>query len=287
MMAANALFGNASFLQMAYNSSAAMSPGEMLGVMCAFGNMLFDQVSKRPGTVDKPNKICYRTRRQPMDDDRADDDISQLLATWTSYFGETYVARDLLEIALFLVNRATLEKTIAGEGFLFAREIYSAPGTLFAKPTKSLASTIGISILIGLQTAGLVAAVWYSRKAPTWTATFDSMAMARIGRAMKDGDLPPFGPATDWDKLKLRKVNALVGIVDSREPEGDEETSAMKPADQTTVHAFDNESTSLTRPRKIQLGLGGEGKINRSHAPPSKMRRWRKNKSKTQEGSLA
>lgn len=287
MMAANALFGNASFLQMAYNNSAATSPGEMLGIMCAFGNIPYDQVLSKPWISDDPSGLCYRSRREPRDDDRADDTISQLLATWTSYFGEAYSARDLLEIGMFLVNRAMLERTIAGEGFLYAREIYSSPGTLFAKPTKNLASTIGISILIGLQTVGLAAVVWYSRKAPTWTSTFDSMAMARLGRAMKDGDLPPFGPVTEQDKLKLRKVNALVGIVGSREPEDDGEASAMKPADQTTVHAFDSESTSSTHPRKIRLGLGGEGKIDSSHAPPRKMGRWRKNKSRTQAGSLA
>lgn len=265
-MAANALFGNASFLQMAYNDSAATSPGEMLGIMCAFGNIPFDQVLSKPWISDGPSGLCYRSRTEPRADERADDAISQLLATWTSYFGEEYSARDLLEIAMFLTNRAMLERTIAGEGVLHAREIYSSPGTLFAKPTKNLASTITISILIGLQTLGLAAVVWYARKAPTWTATFDSMAMTRLGRAMKDGDLPPLGPVTDEDKLELRKVNALMGIIDSHDVEDDGGASAMKPADQTTVHAFDSQSTSSTQPRKIQLGLGGEGRINRSHA---------------------
>lgn len=83
---------------------------------------------------------------------------------------------------MFLVNRATLGKTIDGEGPLLAHEIYTAAGTLVAEPTKNLASTIVISILIGLQTVGLGDVVWYFRKASTWTATFDSMAIARTGK---------------------------------------------------------------------------------------------------------
>jgi hypothetical protein len=79
---------------------------------------------------------------------------------------------------------------------------------------------ITISILIFLQSVGLTAAVWYSRKAPTWTATFDSIALAQIGRAMKAEDLLPIGPVSDKDRATLSEVNTLVGIADGAAESG-------------------------------------------------------------------
>ena len=265
MMAADALFGNKSFLQLAHVNSSSASPGEMLGIMCVHGDIPFSEVLGMIGLLLQtrdPRSVCQRSMSDPEeDDDDATRDIGQLLASWFYNFETSYNAMDLLEMTMFLVNRATLERTVVGEADL-ARPIYYSEGTLFAKPVMSLGYVIALSVLIGLQTAGLVAAVWYARKVPTWTATFDSMAMARLGRAMKEEDLPPFGPVTDQDRRKLTKTNALIGIVNS-------------------------ESADSTQSCKVQLGLGGEGKVDRTHAPARKTKRWRKRKGKIQEERLA
>lgn len=80
---------------------------------------------------------------------------------------------------------------------------------------------------------------------------------------MKDRDLPPLVPVTDKDRLKLRNVNALVGIVDRHELEdNDGEASAKKLAEHVTAHAIDSESTDLPHSCNIQLGLGGEAIVS-------------------------
>lgn len=212
----------------------------------------------------------------PPSEEFADRQVGRILGIWISYFAFPYDARDLLDMALFLVNRAVLQKTVSGATDQYARPVWTSPGTVFEKPSVSLGSTIGISVLIFLQSVGLAAAVWYSRKAPTWTATFDSMALARIGRAMKAGDLPPIGPVSEKDRARLSEVNALVGIADGGAESGGT-IIAMKGASEQTFgdagdagDALPPETMDSRSSGRIRLTLGGAGNIDDSHAQRGK-----------------
>lgn len=221
MTAADALFGNASFLQLAYTNATAMPSVELLKTICNYGDIPFTQLT---GTAlshaEAAESYCRAIWDESPSEEEADRQVGRILGIWISYFATPYDARDLLDMALFLANRAVLWKTVSRATDTYARPVWTSPGTVFAKPSVSLGSMVGISILIFLQSVGLATAVWYSRTASTWTATFDSMAMARIGRAMKAEDLPPIGPVSGKDRARLSEVNAPVGIADAGEESG-------------------------------------------------------------------
>ncbi|CCC14053.1 unnamed protein product [Sordaria macrospora k-hell] len=74
---------------------------------------------------------------------------------------------------------------------------------------------IALSVLIALQAVGILVLLWYICRAPTWTTTLDTMAIARITHQIKDDGLikglglrqPTKG---EWEYLA--GVDALVGL---------------------------------------------------------------------------
>lgn len=131
---------------------------------------------------------------------------------------------------MYYANRAVLIKTASSTGTLYARSIYASGGTILIKPVfRGLASMIVLTIFIAAQCAGLIFLAWYIYQVPTWASGLDAAAVARIGRTMKDDELPPIGSFTEKDEKKLKKVNGLIGVVAGRENanhdrEGDEES---------------------------------------------------------------
>lgn len=263
MMAASALFGNTSSLQLLYNESSTTAPIDILRNMCTRGNLPFSQLTGIAIFSESPLDPCFDIENRALDDEHANWEIDGLAGSFINKFGFPEDAVNLVDMSMFVVNRAVLQKTVAGTGPLYVRRIYTSPGTLFAKPKKSLASTIVISIFIAAQAAGLIAAVWYSRTAPTWTATMDSMAVARIGKAIDGDDMPPLGPVGDGDREKLQKVNALVGIVNHDravvERPSIEQGRGLIPEDLADMSDNGYE--------RLKLALGAPGRIERSHAP--------------------
>jgi hypothetical protein len=272
MTAAGALFGNTSLLQLLYNESSTMSPIDTLRSMCTHGNLPFSQLSDIGSVYEDPLKHCYDIETYALDDEDADREIDGLVGSFINTFKDPNDASDLIDMSMFVVNRAVLQKSVIGTGPLHTRHIYTSAGALFAKPKKSLASTIVISILITAQATGLVAAVWFSGKVPTWTATLDSMAVARIGKAMRDEDLPSLGPVTKGDREKLKAVNALVGVL-GEDDQRDEDRSPMQQA--RRLISEDDVDTPANVSERLRLGLGGEGKIDRIHAPVQKNKKNR------------
>lgn len=131
-------------------------------------------------------------------------------------------AENLWSISMFVANRALLtffSPDVDPYNFLSnGRQIYTSPGVLVQKPVLSNAAIIVLSILISLQLLGLACLVRYIRSAPTWSSQLDSMALVRIGATLGErGVLPPIGPVEKEDYAVLETVQALVGIVESKE----------------------------------------------------------------------
>lgn len=83
-----------------------------------------------------------------------------MVAKWLGMFEETHDAEYLLEIAMFLSNRATLSRAVAGTTPMLGREIFHSPGTPFSKPSMTLAGIIIVSVFVLLQVVGLAVMVW-------------------------------------------------------------------------------------------------------------------------------
>jgi hypothetical protein len=89
------------------------------------------------------------------------------------------------------------------------RQIYSSPGFYIPKPDISVSSIVIISVLIAIQIVGLLFCAAYIARVPTWTRSFNAMAIARIGAGLEKDDLPVDGQYAedeDYERLRLVKV---------------------------------------------------------------------------------
>lgn len=272
MSAAQALFGNGSFLRLVAENATKLTPSQTLAAICRPGDIPFSQVTATFVSRYWHMVVCL----DPPQDIREITDIDYLIdkvvSSFLGYFEEPYMAEYVLEIAVFLANQATLQ---AATPQYSARPIYFSPGTLFAKPTKSLAATIAISILIFLQLSGLAMLVRYAMQVPTWTSSPNAITMAQIGRAMKDSELPPIGPVRNDHLARLGEIDALVGIAENSDIVG----SYLSGSDKT-IAAIPTPSTG------IKLALGGHGFITRDVIHGKPRRRWRGKETKEGHDSV-
>ena len=268
MTAANALFGNNSFFQLISANSSSMNAEQTLVAICEYGDIPFSQlIHDGDAKYYEIGAECSNMRLAIGDSAEAanpDLEIDRILNSWIRKFETPTEAEYLLDITMYLANEATLRKAIAGTYEFKARPIFTSGGTTFAKPTKTLGATIAISILIFLQVVGLAAMVWYADSVPTWAPTLDAMAVARIGRAMGDGELPPIGPVSEVDRQKLRKVDALVGVASGYH---DGEMSSTPGSSTEDERGPAGHLSGPLNGSAVQLGLGAGGLITRDLAP--------------------
>lgn len=271
MTSATALFGNNSFLHLVSDNATGMTPGQTLAVLCEHGGIPFTQLLgvDHLGNEGHLSNCRQIPTRVPFDEfeEHADASIDAVIASWFGMFQETYGAEYLLEIAMYLSNRATLNTAVSGTNLIYGREIFRSPGTMFIKPTMHLASVIVISIFVLLQVVGLAILVWYVNTVPTWAPSLDAMAIARIGRAMRGGELPPIGPVSDRDREKLRGVDALVGTVDGGGRQGPPLREPAESGDQTGPDRPLIDSCVAGVARDLGFGLGAKGLITRDAVP--------------------
>lgn len=127
-------------------------------------------------------------------------------------------AEMLLSASVFYANQAYLTQTANAnnpkEGYFTARNIYTSPGTTFTKPSKSFASTILISVLLGLQLVSLTLLVLYIYSVPTWNTALDALAVARLVANMPQEDFTALSQENGREVRQLRDVDGLVGVGD-------------------------------------------------------------------------
>ncbi|KAK3337773.1 hypothetical protein B0T19DRAFT_413492 [Cercophora scortea] len=131
---------------------------------------------------------------------------------------------EILPISMYLANRALLETTamFGGPGVsgttVLPVEVWNAPALEVHGVYVPLWAMIIISTLVGLQVLGILVLLRYIYTVPTWTATLDAMAIARVAYQLQDGGAIGRIWMEDVDVEKLEKVDGLVGVV---EPAGD------------------------------------------------------------------
>ncbi|KAF8185543.1 hypothetical protein K438DRAFT_1973841 [Mycena galopus ATCC 62051] len=212
--AASALFGNNSFLNIADPHNNLTAP-QLLTLMCQHGSIPFAlplaiQWSPDFGDFCFGSNIAFDT--QTIED--ADNALAGLMGTYFfNRFNYTHHAEYILDMSMFFANRAVLNKAvILTQPSLFERPIYTSPGLELVKPAKTLAGTIIVSVLIAMQLVGLGLLMWYIYSLPTWTRSFDALAVAQIAREIPEGEIPPLGPVSKETLQKMREVDALVGV---------------------------------------------------------------------------
>lgn len=262
MVSAEVLFGNYSLLRFITNNITGMTPVQAFEGVCEHGNIPFTQPIGIVMYGSGPESYCYDAAGKVRDvlnatEDRytynLDEYLTIIAATHARLFNTTDYAEYALMMSMYFANRAVLTKTALAEMPFDAREIYHSPGTIMARPSIAMPSLIIITILIFLQTLGLVVVIWLIYSVPTWAAAFDSMEVARIGKALADNDLPPLGPVTSKDEKRLTKIDGLIGI-----DTGDKANDGEVVDEEGAVRKDGKEKMN-----RVKLALGGEGLITR------------------------
>lgn len=139
---------------------------------------------------------------------------------------------------MFTANRALLtyfssETDIYNDrtGYSEGQTVYYAPGQLVQEPVLSTLSLIVLTILLTMQLIGLAYLAYYIYHIPTWSGAPDAIAIARIGASLQQKDvLLPIGPVGKEDCEALKNVDGLVGVVGSKEDDG-ESQRRLAPSD--------------------------------------------------------
>ncbi|KAH7313708.1 hypothetical protein B0I35DRAFT_480376 [Stachybotrys elegans] len=214
------LFGNTSFLRFFDGDTTSMSPSEAFYALCTHGNIPYGQIHSRSSNGD-PHALCNGAvpaldAAGPENEASIDSFIDVVLASWFNHFKTVTESENLLNIGMFVSNEVLMTQAVTAveEGF-GARPIYYSEGTPVLKPSLTPVVVIAISVLIGLQGILLGIMAFYGCSGPTWTPTLDAMAMARIGQAMADTDLPPIGPVERRHRMRLKDIDAVIGVDES------------------------------------------------------------------------
>ncbi|KAI9731061.1 MAG: hypothetical protein M1818_007918 [Claussenomyces sp. TS43310] len=266
MTSALAMFGNDSFFNMAANSSN--NPHPLLSI-CQANNIPFIRVStvgvaSAVGLNEVDASVCDNLVQLNFS---ITDEIwyleNNFLYSWMSIFNDTSYSKEFLEIGMFLSSESLLLGTVAATFDSYSRAIFSSPGFLVTRPSVTQKGTIAISVLISSELLCLTILVGYIYAAPTWTAKFDSFAVAQLAMTTAEEDvIPPIGPFSKEVRNKLKGVDGLVGVA------------------QDGTHDVGKESPKKAV-RVISLARGGEGLVTRQRMwrPKSRLKWLRKKKS--------
>lgn len=82
-------------------------------------------------------------------------------------------------IAVYYANKANLHRAATVPDYY--RTVVRDPGTMIQKPTVERWTVVFLSVIIALHLVGLTSLAVYTAYHPTWTETFDSMAVLRLG----------------------------------------------------------------------------------------------------------
>ncbi|KAI9851606.1 MAG: hypothetical protein M1838_003200 [Thelocarpon superellum] len=133
---------------------------------------------------------------------------------WLSLFYQNGAMQNSLHAAVILASQLWMtgpSSTVPGQPVLYD------PGVDTPKPQMSQAAMIIISLLIGIDLCLLLALATYTSFSYTWTSSFDSFAMMRIGAANAE-DLPLL--LGDGERT-MRVLGALRGWVGDAEPDAE------------------------------------------------------------------
>ncbi|CAI7665438.1 unnamed protein product [Penicillium glandicola] len=246
-----ALFGERSFFN-TVSQSASTEPAEVLKPICQQDSIPFArycaiytyQASLNCSTFSAVNNLCNQTAWTNYT-------LPELVLTSLQMFNPTwtgrYAAQQGLLTAMYfsiesylLQTQSATSSTSDYESPPSARPLFSGSGTTVTKPVVSTGGKIAVSILLSLQLLSLVCLACYIYSVPTWSVSFNSYAVLRMGSSLRD--LPTLGPVKEAEIERLKQEDGLIGVIKDFEDD------------------FDGEGmTALPR-----LGLGAPGLVNRA-----------------------
>ncbi|KXX74694.1 hypothetical protein MMYC01_207956 [Madurella mycetomatis] len=262
-IAAHALFGAESFFDLAQSITG---PNDTLSqTLCRLSPIPFQRV------------LAGLRRCEPLSTETSSSSLGRFASSygWANDRVEALVwsimqtdghVDSLLNTAMYLANKATLDAAVGpgryGFGIRDPNQIWRADGIEVRTPVVSYAALVVISVLLGLQVAGVLALVWYIYSAPTWTGTLDAMAVAAIARQLAEKDEGFLRADGLWDPTEeqLRKMeseDALLGAVEGPWRE--------KPTDKTLSSGVSEEGVpadDAPAPGYV-LAVGAPGLISR------------------------
>lgn len=140
---------------------------------------------------------------------------SEAVASWLAKpFKDVYQMDRLIYSGIVLTHKTmlTMQRRSDAPRQLYGsniRPIYSSAGFHMSKPDVSFSSIVILSVLIIIQVVGLLFCGIYIVRVPTWTRSFNAMAIARIGAGLEKDKLPVDGQYAedeDYERLRLVKV---------------------------------------------------------------------------------
>ncbi|KAK3375425.1 hypothetical protein B0H63DRAFT_482876 [Podospora didyma] len=134
-----------------------------------------------------------------------------------NYASYPNTSTEILESGMYFANQALLEASAIGRNGLSANLIFYNEGLKYRKFTISQMDIIAISVVLTLHALVMIGLLGYIYSAPTWTATLDALAIARLTPQLKDdGAIWQTGLKKVDVKFwrQMERVDALVGVVE-------------------------------------------------------------------------
>lgn len=215
MNSAIAIFGNGSFFYTAANAS--IDSTSTASQICSQNSIPFTRLGLQ--IFDDFQGLCSSSTIDwsIRNANQSDSYLVRIMAGWAYGWNATDKAEQALSLSVFAANKAMLTKTVEASFSMNARPLYTSPGLIVSRPSKSLPATIVISVLILIQLVGIAYLTWYIYHMPSWSHALDALAMVRIGAGVRDAgyDLPPIRSLEEKDLVGLVKVDGLVGLAKS------------------------------------------------------------------------
>ena len=221
MNSAIALFGNESFFYEANINNQSGTNSAMVNI-CQSGKLPFSQYhlsALQDEVMQQYRGVMWQNGNQTKYYY-----VMNLVGRYAAMFNETDVAQNAFSAAMFLANQVVLTR-VAEPNSWTPRMIYTSPGLVVPRPVKSHATTIGISVLIGMQLLGILCLVWYIYQVPTSTSAYNALAMTQIGAMIGAENVPRIGAGSE-NMTQLRRRDGLVGVADNGGYKG--ESSAVE-----------------------------------------------------------
>jgi hypothetical protein len=170
---------------------------------------------------------------------------------------------------MYFANQATLQVATTRDAESIRLRyplhlIVHAEGIPVRTPVVSTVALSVVTVLVGLQVAGIAALVWYIYTMPTWTDTLDALAVAGVtsqlieregGFLRSDG----FWDTTEKQLKEMNKLDGLVGVVDATDGEPGDSTPLSTGSDEATMLG---DATPALGPGYL-LRVGAPGLISR------------------------
>lgn len=263
----NAMLGNESWFYQVRNASTAQEGRDALVAACIRGLPFATYTGYVRNGFAAPNGQCsflnYQGKvpqvRLASTSSSAIEvqiarDVGKIVAEWFSGFGfGDSTTQDVLEAGMYLANEALLGLTADASRAASARPVHISNGTAVLKPSVRIPAKATVSLLVLLETGGLVALAVFIYRVPTLASRLDAVHVAAIGAQLaRQGEmlLPPLGlhPRGRARQRHLKELEDADGLIGVRE-----EVEMMPMSHATGGMSTTTTTTTITRTPRTSL----------------------------------